>query len=437
MAKRRTEPVGEEEAEPSGKEPRCDSEPRGWSGLVADGGTRLADWWEQARHGPRRGKARLQRAAQYSGPERETLLLLLKSLVAGVFSWGLAQYVIASPQPTYAPFTALLVVQSTVYRSLLYSTQYILAVIFGVLAAGAAGPLLGVNVAAFAAMLAVTLAIGRWQRLGPQGLQVSVAAVFAYNALSGAQTSMLWEIVMMALLGAGVGVCVSLLILPPLRYRTAAQGVQSLSAALATLLHDMAEGLEDGLPERGMLAEWLYRARQLDSTVASARHAVETGAESVLYNPRRMVSRRVPVTFSGYRTSTEALGRAAEQLRSIAYALLRMCDSEGELCPDDRYLRAYGDLLEIASRGAGAIGATDDADGGNALRRALDDGYTRHSDLTASVGDSSAWPSHGVLLTDVYRLLEEFDHAHTQGSIEIPARRDGGARRGQAGEPGG
>lgn len=354
----------------------------------------------------------------YSGPEREMLLLLFKSAVAGVLSWALAAYVLASPQPTYAPFTALLVVQSTAYRSLLQSIRYVLAVILGVVAAGAAGPLLGENTAAFGVMLVATLVIGRWQRLGTQGLQVSVAGVFAYNALSGTHTSMLWEIVLMALLGAGVGLCVSVLILPPLRYRTAARGLESLSESLRFLLRDMADGLREGLPERDTLADWHNRARQLDATVASARAAVENGAESVSYNPRRLLSRpRGPRSFSGYRTFTEALARAAEQLRSIAYGLLRMCDADPRLCPDQEFLRAYAELLDVVSRAAAEIGSLDDDDkGNNPLHRTLEDGRARHRDLIASLGDSAAWPSHGVLLTDADRLLAEFDHAHESGA---------------------
>ncbi|RCG19750.1 hypothetical protein DTL70_23835 [Streptomyces diacarni] len=103
--------------------------------------------------------ARVRRAAhrarQQAGPERETALLLAKSGAAGVLAWALGAYVIASPQPTYAPFTALLVVQSTAYRSLMQSLRYVVAVVLGVLAAGLVGPLIGENTLAFAAMLSV------------------------------------------------------------------------------------------------------------------------------------------------------------------------------------------------------------------------------------------------------------------------------------------
>ncbi|WP_326809021.1 aromatic acid exporter family protein [Streptomyces sp. NBC_01775] len=384
-------------------------------------------WKDQWRsRAPQRIRDSLGRARSGPGPERDTALLLLKSGAAGVLAWGLAQYVIASPQPTYAPFTALLVVQSTAYRSLMQSFRYVLAVVLGVVAAGLVGPLLGENAGAFAVMLAITLVLGRWQRLGSQGLQVSVAGVFAYNALLGTRESMLWEIIMMALLGAGVGIGISMFVLPPLRYRTAASGVEEVSNATQTLLKDMADGLDDGLPDSETAEDWLHRARQLDDTLASAREAVEHGAESVVLNPRRLLHpRSVPRSFAGYRTLMESLGRAGEQIRSIAYGLLRVREQDPSVCPSADFLRAYGELLATLSRAAGLIGslqesmeeAEEGAKGEDPLIDTLERGREQHRRL-ADEAEGAAWPSHGVLLTDADRLLVEFGHAHEQGATQ-------------------
>ncbi|MGH3323455.1 MAG: FUSC family protein, partial [Streptomyces sp.] len=209
-----------------------------------------------------RMRQRLLRARDYAGYERDVALLLMKSALAGVASWTVAQYFVTSPQPVYAPLVALLVVQSTVYRSLLHSVQYVAAVIAGVLAAGAASPLIGENVGAFAVMLVTALLVGRWRRLGTMGLQVPIVGIFAYNALLGAPaTGMLWSIVSMVLLGAGVGLLVNLLLLPPMRYSTADRGVQELSTAVFVLLRDMAAGLREPIPEQDSAEDWLRRAR--------------------------------------------------------------------------------------------------------------------------------------------------------------------------------
>lgn len=382
---------------------------------------RTRNWWPPT--AAARLRRALHRARHQAGPERETALLLLKSGAAGVLSWGIGAYVIGSAQPTYAPFTALLVVQSTAYRSVMQSLRFVLAVVLGVVAAGLVGPLIGENAVAFAVMLTATLLIGRWRRLGGQGIQVSVAGVFAYNALSGSHLQMLWEIIEMALLGAAVGIAIAMLVLPPLRYRTAEQGIEEISRATRTLLGDMADGLKEGLPEQETAEDWLHRARQLDATLGAARDAVASGAESVVYNPRTWLHRRtIPRSFQGYRVLMESLGRAGEQIRSISYGFVRFRDEETGR-PGDAFLHAYGELLETLSEAAGLIGSQEDEGGGgdDPLRRTLRDSRERYAKLCERA-EGEAWPSHGVLLTDADRLLVEFRHAHEQGAVHPPRR---------------
>ncbi len=370
----------------------------------------------------------LRRAREYAGPERETLFLLFKSGLAGVVAWVLAKYAIASPQPTYAPFTALLVVQSTAYRTLMQTLRYVLAVVIGVVAAGVAGPFVGQNAWGFAAMLAAALVIGRWQRLGSQGMQVAVAAVFAFNALSSTPTATLWQIISMAVLGAAVGVAVALAVLPPLRYRTARRGVTSMSDALESLLDDMAAGLRSGMPERDTVVDWLERARQLDRTAQSARQAVDSGAESVVWNPRRLLRRRpTPTTFRGYRTLVESLSRAGEQLRSICYALLRILDDEHTEAPAARFLTGYAELLETLALAPVHVGAhPGEPDEENPVKGVLDSARDQHEDLTDGAGDDSSghWATYGVLLTDADRLVDEFSYAHANGALHPEAERE-------------
>ncbi|WP_369199777.1 aromatic acid exporter family protein [Streptomyces sp. PU-14G] len=368
-----------------------------------------------------RARRAAHRARQQAGPERETALLLAKSGAAGVMAWALGAYVIGSPQPTYAPFTALLVVQSTAYRSVLQSLRYVVAVVLGVLAAGLVGPLIGENTLAFAVMLAITLLIGRWRHLGSQGIQVSIAGAFAYNALSGTHVQMLWEIIQMALLGAGVGIALAMLVFPPLRYRTAERGIEEITQATQLLLHDMAECLKEGLPDEETAEDWLHRARQLDNTLGAAREAVEMGAESVVYNPRTWLHRRTaPRSFQGYRTLMESLGRAGEQIRSISYGFVRF-HGEDATRPEDDFLSAYGELLESISEAAGLIGSLEDDEGDDPLRRTLRQCRERYARLCERA-EGEAWPSHGVLLTDADRLLVEFRHAHRQGAAQPPRR---------------
>ncbi|WP_070196778.1 aromatic acid exporter family protein [Streptomyces oceani] len=382
--------------------------------------------WRSLVHAPRRARGSLRRARQHSGPDRDLLLLLLKSALAGSLVWALAELLIASAQPAYARYMALLAMQSNAYQSLVHSLRLVIAVLLGVVAAGVVAPAAGTLLPAFVVMLLVVLVIGRWRRLGPEGVQVSVVAVFSYDALSGAPLVMVWEIVSMVLLGAGVGLTISLLVMPPLRYRTAEQGADGLSWAFGGLLTDIADGLREGVPERDTLIDWLGRARQLDHSVQNARQAVESGDESVVYNVRRLLSRRHPTSFAGYRGFVDTLGRSAEQLRSICYGLLRTVEEQDGEPPDDRVLRAFAELLDELVEAVCQLGAaegTEEQDPGaltSALRRARE----RQRELAGMLEGASAWREQSVLYVDADRLINELARGHDYGALHPPLPED-------------
>jgi hypothetical protein len=359
---------------------------------------------------------RLRRAREYSGHERQVALLLAKSALAAVLAWFVAVRLVGSAQPSYAPFTALLVVQSTVYRSLLQSLRYVGAVVIGVAAAGFAEVMLGRAVAAFAVMIVIGLLIGRWHRLGQMGIQVPVAGVFAYTALSGSEPVALWSIVSMVLLGAGTGLAVNLALLPPMRYGTAAEGLQELATAVHTLLRDVADGLREGPPDARTARDWAGRARDMDNTVGRARQAVEHGAESISYNPRRLFSRRAPAGFTGYRTMVESLQRAVGQLRGITTGLQYALDDEDGHTAGEDFLRSYGAFLSLVAAAAWYAGSTDEESRAN-LAESLHSGYERYEELVRDTETGLVWPSIGALLADAARLLEEFDRAHRRGAV--------------------
>ncbi|NLU67832.1 FUSC family protein [Streptomyces sp. HNM0574] len=426
------------------KEPR-DGEQRSRHGGVR---ARLRDWAGGTRRVPGRMRNWVRRARDTAGYERDTALLLAKSALAGVVSWAVADGVFASPQATYAPFTALLVVQSTVYRTLLQSAQYLAAVLLGVLAAALTGSFLQPALVAFAVMLVVGLLGGRWNRLGAQGAQVPVIGIFAFNSLSGGATGALTDIVGMVVLGAAVGVLSNLLLLPPMRYRDAEQGVRELASALHTLLCDMSEGLREGVPSSDTADDWVRRTAAMDGTARKARQAVEHGAESVSYNPRRLLSRRHPTTFEGCRTAVECLERASEQVRSIARGVQHASDG-GERepgggadrrpeTPGSRFLRSYARLLEVTAAMARDLGRTadgkEDRDGRDeesgdgeyaALERHREEGRRRYGELAEEIEERPEWPAGGALLIDAERLMQEFDRVQHQGSPP-PPHQDGG-----------
>jgi uncharacterized membrane protein YgaE (UPF0421/DUF939 family) len=65
----------------------------------------------------------IRRAVTESGAERDTVVQSLKAAEAALLAWALTGWWWDAPMALLAPWTALFLVQNTVYRSLLSALQ--------------------------------------------------------------------------------------------------------------------------------------------------------------------------------------------------------------------------------------------------------------------------------------------------------------------------
>ncbi|MEV8398410.1 hypothetical protein [Streptomyces niveus] len=72
----------------------------------------------------RRAGQWLRRARDGAGDERRSLLLTAKSVVAATVAWMLAYYLLDARSPAFAPFSAVLLMHVTIYRSLAQAPRY-------------------------------------------------------------------------------------------------------------------------------------------------------------------------------------------------------------------------------------------------------------------------------------------------------------------------
>lgn len=365
------------------------------------------------------------RAWGHAGPDRDTLLLIIKSVVAASAAWLIAHNLLGASSATFAPFTALLMVQATVSKSLFQGLRYAAAMVFGVVLAGLLTPLLGALLVTFSMLVLVALLFGQWRRFGSQGPQVGVAAMFAYSAFleSGAGTAsfaMLGSIAGLVVLGCTLGVATNLLIVPPLRYRSARYGISSVSQSLCDLLCDMAEGTRQAVPDSADAEEWRHRANQFPETIEQARATVEQAAESMRFNPRRLFLRR-STSFAGHRSVLNALERASEQLRSIARGLAgAVAEDAPHQHEHDRFFATYSELLSTVAEAARVLGTlhnSADTEQARALAEATDRSRQAYQELVDQITGQELdrpdqWPIYGGLQTDAHRIVEEFLQAH-------------------------
>ncbi|MCK7624956.1 aromatic acid exporter family protein [Streptomyces sp. RS10V-4] len=380
---------------------------------------------------PAARQGRVRRARQWfqrargPGHERHTLLVLGKSTLAATVAWFLAYDVFAARSPAFAPFSAVLTMQVTVYRSLLDSLRYVAAVAAGVAVQAALGFLVGPDLLTFALVALVALVIGRWPALVPQGSQVATAAFFAFStyvqATSAAgKATQLGQIILLVLVGCGVGVLINLLVVPPLHYRRAEHGIRTLAHGLCDLIGDLHPALREGELDAERIRHWRARAERSETLISQARSGLSTARESLYYNPRRLFRRhrvRGGTGFEGYRAVLEALERALHQMTSLIRSLGRW-ETDREASLPSPFLHSYADFLASVGRITQVLAGLDEDRLSQQAREVgeLTDEAWECCRRVSAEAEASGLPladpalPYGVLVVESARLMEELQH---------------------------
>lgn len=305
-----------------------------------------------------RARQWLERARGTAGHERHTLALVLKSALAATLSWWIAYDVMAAQSPAFASFSAVLIMQVTVYQSLWQAVRYVGAVSLGVASQAALGLMGGPDLLTFALVAVAAMTIGRWRPLGSQGSQVATAAFFAFSTYVSATStteklSQLGQIILLVLIGCGIGVVVNVVVMPPMRYRSAEHGIQALARSLSDLTGDMYPALREEELEADRTQQWRQRAARMGPLVSQAQASIRTAEESTYYNPRRVVERwrgRPHTGFAGYQSVVDALERVTYQTASMTRSLDQWHTTDDR---DDRKDREDTDHGEDTEESAG------------------------------------------------------------------------------------
>lgn len=325
------------------------------------------------------------------------LLLVTKAAAAATVSWLLAVHVFAMSQPFLAPWSALLTVHATVYRSVSRGAQQVGATVLGVLLSFALAELLGINgVSLFLAMLAALL-LARMGILRQEGVTVATTALFVLTTGYSAQENLLVERILATALGIGVGVLVNLLVLPPLTHRSAAQHVDTIDEGIGDLLRDIAESVRHGDSDESVV-DWIEETRRLDRDLDHAWEVVGFARESSRLNPRSRAARLSEGELS-YEEILYRLEDGIAETRSIARTIRESTFAEHEW--DQRFREPWLRLLDAVGQRI----RTPQADVSE-LRDQIDT-----LTLEISVGELAElhWPMYGALLTSLRNIVDIVD----------------------------
>ncbi|WP_313905052.1 MULTISPECIES: aromatic acid exporter family protein [unclassified Streptomyces] len=194
------------------------------------------------RHGGAAVRA-VRRAWREPGRERDLTVQAGKAALAACVAWAVAGWWLQAPMAFVAPWVALVLVESTVYRSLAHGLQQVAAIAVGTVVATGVALVLNNTMVTMVVVLPAVLLLVQWQRLGSQGIYAATGALFVLTsgqvslATSGARIAE-------AVFGAVVGITVNALVRPPVYLRDTRAALQDAACEAQEILDAVAEGLD-------------------------------------------------------------------------------------------------------------------------------------------------------------------------------------------------
>ncbi|MGY4997886.1 hypothetical protein [Streptomyces sp. 900105245] len=213
-----------------------------------------------------------------------------RATVAAGLTWQTCAVLLHTHDPYAGAVAALLIVETTVVRTVGAALRYGAGCLLGVLVAVPGAlytepAMLGLGFVVFASVL-----LARQGFLGHHGLHVPTTALITYALVrgrhSGELTSHLAEIVV----GIAFGLACSALLWPTIRVRSAERALEDLRVLLARHLDGLADAaVRRERPRQVLGTTW---EDDLDTALARARATVDEAHESMRWNVRPTARRR-------------------------------------------------------------------------------------------------------------------------------------------------
>ncbi|PKW05722.1 Aromatic acid exporter family member 1 [Streptomyces sp. 1222.5] len=355
----------------------------------------------------------VRRAWAGPGRERDLVVQAAKAALAAWLAWAVSGWWLHAPVAFVAPWVAVVLVESTVYRSIAHGLQQLAAIAAGTVVATAIGLLVHDTVVAMAVVLPLALLLGQWGRLGSQGIYAATGALFVLT--NGAVTvttsaARLGE----ALFGAVVGIAVNALIRPPLYLRDSEAVLQDATEEAHDILRAVADGLAEDRWDTEEAGVWHERALRLRRLVEQAHSTVEWGRESLRGNLRHRHRGPVPPVGKEYDDAVLVLDYAAVHTAGVTRTVLEAAaEDRPARRPHPDLARHYAEFLYRSARALRAYGQSRfDHKREDELRDAVADLRGTLHDLRrdlarSATGDPDELATYGALLAQAHRLADQ------------------------------
>ncbi|MDQ0582361.1 aromatic acid exporter family protein [Streptomyces rishiriensis] len=367
--------------------------------------------------------AAVRRAVRSPGRERDLAVQAGKAALAAWLAWAVVGWWLDAPMAFVAPWVAVVLVESTVYRSVAHGLQQLAAIGVGTVVATAVSLALGSTMAAMALVLPAVLLLGQWRRLGSQGVYAATGALFV---LTGGQVSVALSAARIteAAFGAVVGVAVNVLIRPPVYLRDARAALEDAAREAREILDAVADGLADGEWDGQAAGSRHERALRLGRLVDQARSAIGWSRESMRGNPRGRRTRLLSPREKAYDDALIVLDQVAVHTVGVTRTVWEIAERGEEARPPAGITRAYADFLRHTARAVRLYARTRFAPGdpggtgepgdraAEQLREAVAELHRTLEEFRrrlpgAVPDDPDALVTYGTLLAQAHRLADQ------------------------------
>ncbi|MEU8139887.1 FUSC family protein [Streptodolium elevatio] len=345
----------------------------------------------------------------------------LRSTVAAVLAFVVAQWLSGNPAPLLAPLTALLVVQVTLYSTLTTGIRRMFSVLLGVLIAVGFVELVDLTWWSLGSLILASLVAGHLLRVDPFVEEVAISAmlVLGVGSLHAAHSTAAGR-VGETLIGVAVGMLFNLVYAPPVFVQPAGEAIEDLSNRLRNLLERMGRELRGGA-SRDHADAWLKEARILDGDIVQVDGALAQAEESLRLNPR--AARHALHAGIVLRSGLDTLEHCTVTMRSVCRGLADLTQESGryENVYPAEVAEALDNLLRHLADAVGNFGRMITAEVtaraeeaetqlATALSEARADRDHAANLLRAETEyEPDTWELHGTLLASVDQMLDELD----------------------------
>ncbi len=215
--------------------------------------------------------------------KRLPALQMVKTIIAAVAAWYLADLIIPGQKPVFAVMAAIIVVQPSVNQSLGKALERSIGTIIGVVLALGLSIAFGAPTWLIILIIVVALFLGWLLKFTPAtSNQIAISAMLVV-VIGAATPEYALNRIVETIAGVIVGLIINAVIVPPVILKPAIDATATLTDNIASLLEDIGAVLTRDTSSEVIESIYL-RSRQLREELNRTRATVERARESLRFN---------------------------------------------------------------------------------------------------------------------------------------------------------